>query len=62
MTVEVLTYDRQEANIVVFRARDTETGKPVLIAVDHRQGQDIVNAMAATTDPVYAEVEPWQVL
>jgi len=60
--VEVLTYDHQEVNIVVFQGRVKASGRFITFAVDHRLAQDIVNAMASTEDAVLVEVESWQVI
>ena len=60
MTIEVLALDRDAGSVVLFRGV-TETGRPVLFAAGHREAQQLVDALEAG-EPVYAAVEPWQVL
>ena len=48
------------AGAVVFTGLDTDDGRRVVVAVDHRMARDIVDAMPE--GPVPAFVEPWQVL
>ena len=60
MTIEVLALDRDAGSVVLFRGV-TEAGRPVLFAAGHREAQQLVDALEAG-EPVYAAVEPWQVL
>lgn len=59
--VQVVAVNRDEGSIVVFDAF-TPSGFPCHVACDHRVAQDIVNRLAEDDGPVYAAVEPWQMV
>jgi hypothetical protein len=58
--LDVYALDRDCGTVVVFRAQDDD-GCPMLIAVDHRAAQAIVDELAAGVS-VPVMVEPYQVL
>ena len=59
--IEVTGIDRDEGSVVVFIGTVTETGMPVLFAVDHRPAQDIAEALSWGERPL-ALVPEWAVL
>ena len=54
------TLVRDEGSVVVFAATVPFTGDEIVLAVDHRCAQDIVDALQ-TEDPL-VNYEPWQVI
>ncbi len=60
MLVNVDTLIADQGTVVVFTGLDPEDGRRLVIAVDHRMAQDIVDAI--DDGPVPTFVELWQVL
>jgi hypothetical protein len=62
MTVDVDTVVADEGTIIVLEGTDRETGDRILFGADHRPAGHVIEALAATGEPVPCEVGSWQVL
>lgn len=62
ITKEDLIHARDEGTIIVFTGTDDETGDRVTFGADHRPATALYEAALEQSEPVAAEVEPYQVL
>ncbi len=60
-TVELVAVNRDAGSVVLFDAVSAQ-GRPCLVAADYRAAEALAARLAEDDGPVFAVVEPWQML